>query len=298
MKYFSPKSLLLVLPLFIFCASSTIVLILAPPANVLRCAIFIISCYVVTLILAASFGNYPRLTDKGLEIRNIIFRFQCKTYIYGDIEKVVFCCSPKHSDLRIYLKSAANPVQHSIDAMPERLKAEFLEELRQHGVGMERAEKPAKQEKAHSHRGNYFSTAVPIIVCIVLIGALEGLFIALAILETRHAAIPLWIMGAFFTFFWFLIMAAILWGHPVLTDKELIIRNILYRSYKKRFEYNDIRKVEICHGGMIHFPCIRIYSNVLQRPTLYNIDCMSQNLIPDFLDELASKGVEVVRLLD
>ena len=99
------------------------------------------------------------------------------------------------------------------------------------------------------------------------------------------------------TYLLFFILVAAFWKYPELSDNELIIRNALYVSYKKRFAYNDIRKVEICHGGF-HYPCLRIYSNTFQHPILYGIECMSQDSILGFSADLSEKGVEVIRLLD
>ncbi len=299
MKYFSRKSLLWTLPLLIVCVSGTIALIWCPTAHASRFAVFITVCYLVTLILAASCGNYPRLTDKGLEIRNIIFWFQCKSYPYEDIENVAFCYAPKHACVRIYLKSSTTPIQHGIDGMSERLRSEFIEELRSHGIGMAQFTKdlPIKT-RTNKHRKNYLSSISPIIIHLVFACALLGFFIALAILDTRRVMIPLWIMSASMTFAFFLIMVAIFGGYPVLTENELVIRNVLYRSYKKRFAYDDIRKVEICHGDPTHSPCLKIYLHSTPLSVHCDIDCMSQSVIPEFIAGLSSKGVEAVLMLD
>ncbi len=299
MKYFSLKSLLWTLPLLIVCAFSTIALIWCPHENVLRLAIFVISCDIVALILIASCGNYPKLTNTGLEIRNTIFRFRCKSYPYEDIENVSFCCTPKHSCVRIYLKSRTAPIQHGIDGMPERLRTEFFEELRSHGVEMTQfiKDRPIKI-RTDKHGKNYLSSIGPIVIHLVFACALLGFFIALTIFDTRRVMMPLWIMSAILTFAFFLIMVAIFGGYPVLTENELVIRNVLYRSYKKRFAYDDIRKVEIYHGDPTHYPCLKIYLHSTPLSVHCNIDCMSQSVIPEFIAGLSSKGVEAVILLD
>ncbi len=149
----------------------------------------------------------------------------------------------------------------------------------------------------HRNKKKYLSSLGMIVTLLILSITTEGLFIVLAIIDSRRVMIPFWIMIIILLFIFYLILAAIFLGYPELSDNELIIRNALHVSYKKRFAYNDIRKVEICHGGF-HYPCLRIYSNTFQHPILYGIECMSQDSISGFSADLSEKGVEVIRLLD
>ena len=61
---------------------------------------------------------------------------------------------------------------------------------------------------------------------------------------------------------------------------------------RKKYEYEDIRKVEICRGSIYHWPCIRIYVKSHTKPYFHSLDCMSQDSIPEFLAELGEHGVD------
>ena len=96
------------------------------------------------------------------------------------------------------------------------------------------------------------------------------------------------------TYLLFFILVAAFWKYPELTEKELKVRNVLYRFYRKHYTYDNIRKVEICRGSIYHWPCIRVYLKSGEKVYWHSIDCMSQDSIPEFLRELHEHGVDAV----
>ncbi len=150
----------------------------------------------------------------------------------------------------------------------------------------------------NSKHKKYLSAHRGIYIPITLTASTNLLFLFLIADETRRAMVPVWVMFIVIVSTLLLILAAAYWKYPVLTDKELIIKNVLFRSYRKRVIYSDIQKIEICHGGQTHYPNIKIYLKSGSHPLLYAIDCMSVNSVPEFLKELESNGVEASYLLD
>lgn len=100
------------------------------------------------------------------------------------------------------------------------------------------------------------------------------------------------------TYLLFFILVAAFWKYPELTNKELEVRNVLYRFYRKHYTYDNIRKVEICRGSIYHWPCIRVYLKSGERVYWHSIDCMSQDSIPEFLRELHEHGVDAECLVE
>ncbi len=90
----------------------------------------------------------------------------------------------------------------------------------------------------------------------------------------------------------FLLMAAAYWGFPEITNTHLEIRNVLYRFYRKRYAYDDIRKVVICRVPY-HSPCVRIYLKSRISPVVHCLDSMDKNSIHDFLQDLQSHCIEI-----
>lgn len=82
------------------------------------------------------------------------------------------------------------------------------------------------------------------------------------------------------------------WKYPEVTGSNLVIRNALYIFYKMNYNYRDIEKVEICRGSIYHWPCVKIYTTKRNRPYFHCLDCMSQDSIQAFLNELNSHGVK------
>lgn len=100
------------------------------------------------------------------------------------------------------------------------------------------------------------------------------------------------------TYLLFFILVAAFWKYPELTKKELEVRNVRYRFYRKHYTYDNIRKVEICRGSIYHWPCIRVYLKSGEKVYWHSIDCMSQDSIPEFLRELHEHGVDAVCLVE
>lgn len=85
----------------------------------------------------------------------------------------------------------------------------------------------------HRNKKKYLSSLGMIVTLLVLSITTEGLFIVLAIIDSRRVMIPFWIMIIILLFIFYLILAAIFLGYPELSDNELIIRNALYYHTRK-----------------------------------------------------------------
>ena len=84
------------------------------------------------------------------------------------------------------------------------------------------------------------------------------------------------------------------WSYPALSNTELEIKNVLYGFYRKRYLYDDIKCVEVCGWSIYHWPCVKIYTTKRKRPYPHCLDCMSQDSIAEFLNELNSHGVKAI----
>ncbi len=78
-------------------------------------------------------------------------------------------------------------------------------------------------------------------------------------------------------------------GFPELTEDRVIY---FFRFYRKAYRYSDIEKIKIQSGGF-HWPCMRVYVKGKRRFRFYSMDCMSQDSIKPFVEELRSHGVTV-----
>lgn len=96
----------------------------------------------------------------------------------------------------------------------------------------------------------------------------------------------------------FYFIMACSWNYPTLASNELEIRNALYGFYKKSYIYDDIKCVEVCGWSIYHWPCVKIYPTKRKRPYSHCLDCMSQDSIPAFLNELNSHGVKAICTVD
>ncbi|MCM1502635.1 MAG: hypothetical protein NC115_08240 [Bacteroidales bacterium] len=81
-------------------------------------------------------------------------------------------------------------------------------------------------------------------------------------------------------------------GFPELTEDMVIHRNYFFRFYRKVYRYSDIEKIKIQSGGF-HWPCMRVYVKGKRRFRFYSMDCMSQDSVKPFVEELRSHGVTV-----
>ena len=143
----------------------------------------------------------------------------------------------------------------------------------------------------------YFTSKSQIIIWGLFIAVL-GIPCLLMPLHRAPANVPLYTSVVVAIFIFFFIVAAVSWGYPELTEKELEVRNVLYRFYRKHYTYDNIRKVEICRGSIYHWPCIRVYLKSGEKVYWHSIDCMSQDSIPEFLRELHEHGIDAVCLVE
>lgn len=302
MKHSIPKSTIILLAFI--CILFFLVIfrpIYNPDANI---ALYVIlSTFILSILLVLTFSllKYPVLTDNQLEIRNVLYPFYHKRYDYADIKKIEFCTVGP--SLRIYLKSNRKHVFYRIDCIPPEASQEFTNKLSTKGIHVE--------SLSYFHLGEihnpintwnfpkirYFTSIEQIILWSLWILLLGFLTIFLLIYQTP-AMIYGYIMLIVFILFIFLIMAAIFWKYPVLTDNGLEIKNVMYYSYKRHYDYSDIRKVEICRASAYHWPNLKIYLQSIPAPILHSIDCMSQDSIPEFLKELHEHGVDAVCLVE
>ena len=90
MKYFTSKFQVVLgtLWLLVICLPNTLLLLLGTPVRVVAFTILSISTYLLFFILVAAFWKYPELTEKELEVRNVLYRFYRKHYTYDNIRKV------------------------------------------------------------------------------------------------------------------------------------------------------------------------------------------------------------------
>jgi hypothetical protein len=131
---------------------------------------------------------------------------------------------------------------------------------------------------------------------IVWLGFLLLLCLPVALMPFYQPSVDMksYIVVVLFLFSVFFVMTSVYWGYPILTNKGLEIRNVLYFFYRKRYAYEDIRKIEISVGSIYHWPCLRIYLKSSEKSYFHCIDCMSGKSISAFVEELSSKGVEVI----
>ena len=104
--------------------------------------------------------------------------------------------------------------------------------------------------------------------------------------------------SAVFSVLAFFFIMACSWNYPEPSSKELEVKNVLYGFYRKRYSYDNIRYVEVCRWTIYHWPCVKIYTTIRKRPYSHCLDCMSQDSIPAFLNELNSHGVKAICTVD
>lgn len=96
----------------------------------------------------------------------------------------------------------------------------------------------------------------------------------------------------------FFIMVDDFWCYPIVNKRELTITNVLYKFHKKTYQYDSILRIEVCQASYVHWPCVKIYTSNRRRPYFHYLDCMSQDSIPAFLNELNSHGVKAICTVD
>ena len=136
MKYLTSKKQIVIWSCFLIVFSPCLFLpIFRPQVNIKT--YLILAAYIsgTFFLMASVYWGYPELTENGLKIRNLLYRFYKKSYAYDEIQRVVICAAPYHYPcLRIYLKSRTKPVQHYIDSMSDKTVPTFMKELQSHGI--------------------------------------------------------------------------------------------------------------------------------------------------------------------
>ena len=105
-----------------------------------------------------------------------------------------------------------------------------------------------------------------------------------------------WIVVICSLYIVFILFLLIITGfvYPELTEECLVIRHKFFRFYRKNILYSEIETIEfLTKSSIIHRCVMRVKSKNKSRYSSFCFDDMSLNVLPEFVEELRSKGVEV-----
>ena len=105
-----------------------------------------------------------------------------------------------------------------------------------------------------------------------------------------------WIVVICSLYIVFILFLLIITGfvYPELTEECLVIRHKFFRFYRKNILYSEIETIEfLIKSSIIHRCVMRVKRMNKDEYNSYCFDGMSLNVLPEFAEDLRSKGVEV-----